>query len=241
MVPARNELLAALPPDAAALLAPHLVHVALAGGTVLYEAGAPLDRAYLPETAVLSYVTEMADGSLAESASVGREGAVALVGAASTTVALRRVVVQVAGEAFALDVARVREAAERSAAFRDLLMWHSAVFQSVTFQLVACNARHTIEQRLARWLLQCRDRTGASHWSLKQDALARVLGVQRPGISLAAAALRRAGLIEHGRGSIEIRDADGLGGIACECYATMRRLGARTPRPIPPAGPSSDR
>ena len=219
----RNRLLAALSAEAYGHLAPHLCRLALAQDAVLYEEGEPLTKASLPETAIISFVTRMQDGSSVETASVGCEGAIGFVGSLATTVALRRSTVQLPGEAFVIDVNRVREAAARSAELRDVAMWYSAVFIANMHQLVACNARHSIEQRLARGLLQFCDRAESTRLPLKQEFLARMLGVQRPSVSLAANALQRRGVITYRRGKLEIRNATALKDATCECYQKMRR------------------
>lgn len=218
----RNQLLAGLTPDAYALLAPHLVRVHLAQETVLYEEGAPLATAYLPETAILALATTLEDGTMVETATIGRESALAFLTSIATTVAIRRTFVQFAGEVLVTDVAHVRAAAEQSAEIRNVMMWHAAVSIANMHQAAACNARHSIEQRLARWLLQFHDRAESRHLPLKQEALAQMLGVQRTSVTAAANALQRQGLIAYRRGKLELLDVEKLSRVACECYGKMR-------------------
>ena len=233
----QNRLLVALSADAYALLKPHLTRVMLEQDAVLYEEGDPLTTAYLPETAVVSFVTRMNDGSVIETASVGREGAIGFVGALATSAAIRRSIVQLSGEALAIHVDRVRDAAAQSREIRDLSMWYSAVFIAHMHQLVACNARHGIEQRLARWLLQFYERASSTQLPLKQEFLAQMLGVQRPTVSLTANALQRRRLITYRRGKLEIRDPAGLRRAACECYQKMRDAESGLPRVSPSERP----
>ncbi len=91
----------------------------------------------------------------------------------------------------------------------------------------ACNARHAIEQRLARWLLIAHDRAGADDFPITQEFMALMLGVRRPGVSLAAGVLQKAGLIRYARGRMAVTDRHGLEAASCECYHIARREFAR--------------
>lgn len=230
----RNHLLAALSPAALALLAPHLTRVRLAQGDVLYEEGEVLARTYFPETAIVSFVTRLEEGGATECAVVGREGAIGFVGRACVNVALRRKVVQLGGEALVMNAARVGEAVEASPEILAMSRWTSAVFQSQVLQLVACNARHTVEQRLARWLMQVYDRADGRRWPLTHEFLAEMLGVQRASVSHAAGALQRQALITYHRGRLEVRYPEQLRAVCCECYERMRTA-RHLPRRCPPA------
>jgi CRP-like cAMP-binding protein len=87
----------------------------------------------------------------------------------------------------------------------------------------ACNAHHAIEQRLARWLLIAHDRAGADEFPMTHEFISMMLGVRRPGVSLAAGALQKAGLIQYGRGRMAVTNRPGLEAVSCECYHTARR------------------
>jgi hypothetical protein len=91
-------------------------------------------------------------------------------------------------------------------------------------QSAACNASHTVEARLARWLLRSRDLSGSDTLLLTQDFLAQMLGVQRSSVSPAANTLQSAGLIRYSRGRVEIANLRGLQDISCECYGTVKAL-----------------
>src|SRR4029078_8656313 len=91
-------------------------------------------------------------------------------------------------------------------AFNNLLHRYSQfVFETVS-QSAACNRMHVIEQRCARWLLMSEDRVGLNHFDLPKEFLAEMLGVRRPGVTVAMGALEKAGLISHGRGRIAVTD-----------------------------------
>ena len=89
-------------------------------------------------------------------------------------------------------------------------------------QSAACNAVHTIEARLSRWLLRARDLSGSDKLVLTQEFLAQMLGVQRSSVSIVANTLQQAGLIRDSRGRIEITNLAGLQEACCECYGTIK-------------------
>jgi CRP-like cAMP-binding protein len=95
------------------------------------------------------------------------------------------------------------------------------VFETVS-QSAACNRLHVIEQRCARWLLMSQDRVGRDEFNLTQESLAEMLGVRRPGVTVAMGELEKAGLIAHSRGMIAVVDRPGLENASCECYRTIK-------------------
>jgi Mn-dependent DtxR family transcriptional regulator len=102
---------------------------------------------------------------------------------------------------------------------------------------VACNGRHSLKQRLARWVLMMRDRSDADVMSITHDLLAELLAVQRPSLTHAVAELEEAGLILRGRGQITILDRQGLIKASCECYQLIRRrVASHLPRSYVDAG-----
>ena len=92
-----------------------------------------------------------------------------------------------------------------------------------TSQVAACNARHNLPERLARWLLMVRDRTDSDNLPMTQDFLSVMLGVRRSGVSVAASTLQAGGLIRVLRGQIMIQDHAGLAGAACDCYRMIQQ------------------
>lgn len=181
-----------------------------------------MEHVYFPQSGVVSLVALMRDGSSVEAATIGREGAVGLLTAAGARHASTRGVVQIPGRARRIEIARFRAVLEKSAALRDLLDRYTEAFLAQVLQTVACNALHSVEQRFCRWLLTCRDRTGADVVPLTQEAVAEMLGVQRTTVTAAARALQDAGLIRYRRGLIECVDLAGLHATSCECYDVVR-------------------
>jgi CRP-like cAMP-binding protein len=128
----------------------------------------------------------------------------------------------VAGSASILDVAHLRRAADQSAPFRATLIRHELALFAQAQQSAACNASHTVEARLARWLLRVRDLPASDSFQLTQEFLAQMLGVRRNSVSLVANRFQQAGLIRYQRGHVEITDLEGLMNTSCECYETVK-------------------
>jgi CRP-like cAMP-binding protein len=136
-------------------------------------------------------------------------------------------VVQLAGRASVVDVGHVRSLAAGSVGFRTMLMRHEQFVMAQAQQSAACNASHTVEARIARWLLRCRDLAGSDDIALTQEFLAEMMGVRRTSVSLVANALQQAGLIKYRRGHIRLLDVGGLQASACECYETVKKHSER--------------
>jgi CRP-like cAMP-binding protein len=103
-----------------------------------------------------------------------------------------------------------------------LLFRHMTSLMRQVSQTAACNASHTTEERLSRWLLMCEDRVGSSSLNLTQEFLAEMLGTRRATVNVSATTLQSAKLIEYNRGHIKIIDRPGLEAFSCECYAILR-------------------
>ncbi len=106
---------------------------------------------------------------------------------------------------------------------RDLLPRHALVHHGQVARTAACNGRHHIDQRLARWLLMAHDRSEGDEFPMTHEFLAMMLGVRRAGITIAAGQLQKAGYITYQRGCIEVTDRPGLESVSCECYGVVRR------------------
>ncbi len=220
--PRRNRLLAALPEADWQRWLPELEPIDLPHGMVLYESGALLIHAHFPTTAIVSlqYVTE--SGASAEIAVVGHEGIVGIplfMGGGSTP---SRAVVQSAGAGFRLRGALVREAFARSPAVMRAMLRYTQALIAQMAQTAVCNRHHSVDQQLCRWLLLSLDRIEGQDLVVTQELIAHMLGVRREGVTEAALALQRAGLIRYRRGHITVIDRPGLEQRSCECYAVVK-------------------
>jgi CRP-like cAMP-binding protein len=217
-----NNFLASLPAKDFELLRPHLKPFDMVHEDLLFDAGDIIHWVYLPHSGVISLVVGLADGQLIEAAMVGRDSLVGGSAALDGGVALNRGIVQVEGTASILDVKILLEVADQSAVFRTTLIRHEQALFAQAQQSATCNASHSVEGRLSRWLLRTRDLAGSDMLGLTQEFLAQMLGVRRTSVSLVANTLQNAGLIHYSRGRIEITNLEGLRATSCECYATVK-------------------
>ena len=218
-----NRFLAALSPEDLASLDPGLNKMSLGLGQPIQHIDDNVDTLYFPESAILSVVTMMADGRGVESYSIGHESAFGLLNCLDARTAFSQVVAQVPGETWALPVTRLKIAADKNPAIRDLIVRHVQAQAAMSEQSAACNALHHVEARLSRWLLLSQDRAQSTHLPLTQEFLGFMLGVRRTTVTVAAQSLSAAGLIRYSRGRLEILDRAGLEHASCECYATVNR------------------
>jgi CRP-like cAMP-binding protein len=217
-----NHVLASLPPEEFELLWPHLKPFVLVHEDLLFDANETLNWVYFPHSGVISLVVGLADGQVIETAMIGRDSLVGASAAMDSGVSLNRGLVQVAGTASILDAQILRGIADKSLSFRTTLIRHEQALFAQAQQSAACNASHSVEARMARWLLRTRDLTASDKLELTQEFLAQMLGVRRTSVSLVANTLQNAGLIHYRRGHVEIRNLDALQDLACECYGTVR-------------------
>ena len=218
-----NRFLATLPPHDFSLLAPHLRTHALERGVMLHDVGEQIERVYFPHSGMVSLVAVMQSGATVETATVGRAGVIGASAALGARTAMARAIVQLPGTAAWLSASQLHAAAVQSQAIRDLIVRYHDVLLAQVQQSVACNALHTLDARLCRWLLQTHDCTDGNVIPLTQEFLGQMLGVRRTTVTIAARLLQGAGLIRYRRGHIQILDRAALEDMACECYGVVRQ------------------
>lgn len=197
--------------------------VELAFGDVLHESGARMAHVYFPAEAAVSLIATHGQGaSPVEVALVGREGMVGGSVALGVDVSPVRAAVQGAGEAMRATPAQFRQGLARNGDLRRSVLRYHHELTAQVMQIAACNRNHSIEQRLARWLLMMRERTLQDRVVLTQRFLGAMLGVRRAGVNEAAGILQRRKLIRLGRGRMDILDLDGVQDAACACYGALR-------------------
>lgn len=225
-----NTLLAGLTPTAYAALVPHLVSVSLVSGQVLHKAHATITNVYFPDSVVLSLLTRMSDGRVAEVGTIGHEGIAGLSVLFGIATTPTECVTQIPGAARRLSLRTLRQVLREEEPFRDRLLRYAHTFLYQSTQRSACNSLHSVSERCARWLLVADDTAGgtADGFLLTQEYLAHMLGVRREGVSAAARTLRKAGLIHFSRGRIRILDRAGLEAASCECYELVSTEYRRT-------------
>jgi CRP-like cAMP-binding protein len=218
----RNKILALVPPSEAPAVLARCEKVTIQSKQLVWRRDEPIDHVYFPEDCVISMVTEMEDGDSVEAMTVGSDGFVGMAvfhGAPSSRL---KAIGQITGEARRLTAADFREVTQQCGTFDQLLHRYSQFVLETVAQSAACNRLHVIEQRCARWLLMSQDRVGRDRFDLTQEFLAEMLGVRRPGVTVAMGILEKAGLITHGRGTITVINRQGLEKAACECYRIIK-------------------
>ena len=233
--PNSNRLLALLPRKDLERLRRYLEAIPLKYRQSLYRAQKEIHFVYFIETGVGSLVNTMANGDAAEVGTIGNEGIVGLPLVLDDVKAPTSVYVQVPGTGVRMKATQFKKELARSASMRTVMLRYAHAFFNQVAQSAACNQFHSLEQRCCRWLLMTHDRMESDAFLLTQEFLAMMLGVQRTGVSKAAGALQRAGLISYKRGIVTIRNRRGLERRACECYGISKRefdrlLGSRVKR-----------
>jgi signal transduction histidine kinase len=227
---AHNYLLELL--DAEARDALDLVRVELHAREVLHEPGMPVVNVHFPISGVVSLLSTMQGGATAEVALIGRDGMVGLAGVLGTLENPTTAVVQIPGVAFKASAASVKAARVRFPSVRMVLDRYTQARFIQVAQRAACNSLHSVEARLARWLLEADDRIEEKSITLSQELLAQILSVQRPTISVAMQRIHETGAIRYRGRAIVIADRSGLERLTCECYGVLRREFSRVqPRP----------
>lgn len=221
MDPQNNRLLALLTPEKRQLLAVRFSTVDLREGQVLAETFDRFDQVYFPYTGVISFSVPLDDGHLVQTGFVGRDAAVGALQVLNGKVSPNRVVVRVPGKAAVIEADRFGEIAQADTGLRSLFLSHEQFFLAEAQQSAACNAVHSVQQRVCRWILRMNDLVGMKV-PLTQELLSEMIAVRRTSISAAAAPLQNAGVINYRRGHIQILDIGRLKQSSCECYAAVK-------------------
>lgn len=223
----RNLLLRQLDGQTLKIVTPTLEPVEYAVGDVLTDIEAPLSHVHFPEAGVISVLATYANGDTIEMATIGREGLTGVEGTLGAHNANARYYAQVKGHGNRMPRETFLILLERVPKLRALVFNYIQAFINQLLISGACNGKHPVQARLARWLLTMEDRNDGPSLQLTHSFLADMLGAYRPTVSLALAQLQSAGLIETRRAMIVIRDRAGLEHASCECYTLSRNTYAR--------------
>src|ERR1700704_2503152 len=220
---ASNRLLAALPAAYFGLLAPYLQKVSLEQDAVLLRSGDLIEQIYFPHSGTISFMLDMPNGETVATGVIGHEGAVGMLSVLEPSPSPVTAVVRVAGLASRISALRFHAAFSQSDALRHAVQTHARALLMQFQHVAACNALHSVEARMARWLLHIHDRIDGDVLPLTQEALSQLLGVRRTTVTHVVRKLRASGAVRSDRrGLIEI-DRPRLEEGACECYEIMRR------------------
>lgn len=218
----QNQILASLPAVEYERLLPHLETVNLQHGDVIYEIDERIEHVYFPAISIISLVTQMEDGKIIEVGLVGCEGMSGMAVILGQERSGERAIVQVPDSAVRVPTKVIRDEFNRGDMLQKRLLCYAYHLMRQVSQTAACNAAHSVEERLCRWLLMCQDLTKSDHLDLTQEFIAEMLGTRRATVNVAAMTLQSANLIKYNRGRITILDRAGLEAFACECYETLK-------------------
>ena len=216
----KNRVLSALPTDELGHLTQHLEATALPQQETLL--GGKTAYGYFLEEGMASVVVNLEDGATVEVGVIGFEGVVGIPILLGTSGAPGKTFMQIAGSGFRIKAQHLRNAFEQPGELRHYVQKYIQAFIVQSAQTAACNRLHNIEERLARWLLTCRDRVKTDQLHLTQEFLGQMLGAPRTTVTLAAGLLHQAGLIDYSRGMVTIQNRTALERAACECYQIVR-------------------
>src|SRR5215203_5959427 len=215
-----NQLLSMLSPRDLGLIEGALKVVSISQGQVLAEPHEAIQHAYFPHSGVVSFVVEMGDGQLIETGMIGRDGVMGAIQALDGKVSPNKILVQASGQASIIPVDKLKTAVATHEGLRSLLAKHEQYFLAQIQQSVGCNASHTVERRICRWLSRITDLVG-DEFELTQEFLSQMIGVRRTSVSLVAHQLQEAGLIKYRRGHIHVLNVRKLKAASCECYEAV--------------------
>lgn len=218
-----NRLLAALPKDEYRRLLPNLESFPLVFGQAIYEPGDRIRHVYFPSSGIISLLAVVEDRATLEVGMVGREGIIGLPVFLGVKTSRDRAVVQGAGAAMRMEATAFRKECDNGDSLPRLLRRYTHSRLTQIGQGAACNLYHSIDERLARWLLMTRDRMGTDEFQLTQEFLANMLGVRREGVNKAAGGLQRRNLINYSRGTLITLNRVGLEAVACRCYGIIKK------------------
>jgi len=216
--PIANELLAALPKKEYQALQSQLEEIPLVFEEVLYKPAVLIIDVYFPNAGVISLLAGFNERATIEVGLVGKEGILGLAVFMGVNASQNRAVVQGAGSAMKMKAAAFRRECNNGGALPRLLQRYTHSLLTQITQSAVCNQFHSIEARLARWLLMTHDRMEADEFQLTQEFLSNMLAVRRECVSRAAGKLQKRNLITYSRGHLKVLHRAGLEAISCGCY-----------------------
>ena len=220
--PSHNILLNHLLAADVDFLLPQIRIVRLSFNDIIYEYGDSIDDVYFPLDSIVSNLAIMEDGTTIEISMVGREGVVGLSALLGGGIARHWTRMCIGGSLARLSASALDHTfLSNERTLKHIMGSYSSLVTQVS-QRAVCNARHTVLERLACWLLLIHDRVGGNNLKLTQESIASRLGARRAGITVAAGMLQSIGAIEYRRGQLHIKDRERLEQAVCECYPVLK-------------------
>jgi CRP-like cAMP-binding protein len=217
-VEVENRILANLPEAELERLIPQMEFVHLEKGHVVYMAGDPVRHAYFPNSGMVSLLSTTEEGATIEVAMIGDEGVIGIPIVLRMPTIPYEAMIQITVDAVKIRADVLREEFDRGGQLQERTLRYMHTLLSQISQSAVCNRFHTVEKRLCRWLLVAQDRVKSDQLDLTQEIISHMLGTPRTGVTMAACALQRTGVITYSRGRINILDRPKLERMSCECY-----------------------
>ena len=230
-----NRLLDRLPRNEYKTLLPQLDTISFGQEDEVCAQNGRLAFVYFPTNGVFSSVILMQDGERIEATAIGKEGMVGVPAILGLDFSPDTTALFVPGECLRLSVASLIQAVKPGRELDRLLRRYAAYSLGNAKQSVACNALHSVEERMCRLLLTTQDRVGKDEFSLTHELLSVMLGVRRQSVSSVAGTLQKAGFIAYRHGVMRVVDREGLEAASCECYEVTETLYDRIMK-LPPSG-----
>lgn len=221
----QNTILLQIPDNEFEAIQPHLKFIPLELATCLHREHELIRAVYFMNRGIASMLVETDDGRSVEVGVCGREDMIGLGLAAGLATLTHSVIVQVPGDGFQVDGPTMRRLLNSSPELRRMLVLRLGIRAAQLEQNAACNRLHNVRQRLARWLLVTHDLLDSDVIQTTHEFLSKMIGTDRPTVSVAVAELEREGILEHRRGSIVILDREKLERQSCACYAAIKQFG----------------
>ena len=216
----QNLILSSMPAETIARLHLHPVKFELMH-EIEYP-GRPIDHLFFVESGMASMTNSFDDGSQVEVGMFGYESIIGVSALMGTKRSLNRVYTQIEGHGYSSRLETAYKEFKLGGLFQALALRYVQAQLVQAAQSAGCNAKHTVEQRLARWLLICADRAHTQRFKMSHEFLADMLGSSRSTVTTAAGVLKDEGLIQYTRGTIEITNPVGLQRRSCECYLIIK-------------------
>ena len=219
-----NELLRRLSPRDFALISPYLDQIDASADRVLYNPGDRVESVHFPcGTSAAAFVVAIDDDREFDAALIGREGAAGGIVSHGSLPAFSRITVRFPGPFVRLPVARLEAAKGRSRSLAGLFARYADCLLAQILQSTACNARHSIEQRAAKWIIATAERSERDRVPITHEQLGMLLGVGRSYVSRVIQKFRRARLVETRRKAFLVKNVEGLQAKACLCDGVSKR------------------
>ena len=219
--PIANQLLAALPKKEYQDLQSHLEEIPLVFEEILYKPKTLISDVYFPNSGVISLLAGLNERATLEVGLVGKEGILGLAIFMGVKTSQNRAVVQGEGSAMKMKATAFRRECNNGGALPSLMRRYSHSLLTQITQSAVCNQFHTVEARLARWLLMTHDRMGHDEFQMTQEFLSNMLAMRRECVNKAAGKLQKRNLIRYSRGRLKVLDRAGLEAASCRCYETI--------------------